>query len=238
MRAIIFIIIVIIIPVGVSASPRLYFGGGVGLSSINNSSADALNRGSLILSGLSTIHDVDDIFNQGCKRKSYTIPLANIFFGIKLNRYFAIEAGYSKNIKPIKFLFKEKSLEDNEIDIYGFCKQYSDYFDLIGYLPIWEDMDLFLSFGVIRSVSNITYNMDSNFTYNENNHKESIINSLKKSECSIQPRVGLGLSYNLNKIISLRTIIRHKLSSKFQTKINNNLFSKTSSLTFEVVFSL
>jgi opacity protein-like surface antigen len=115
--------------------------------------------------------------------------------GLKFNKNFGLEAFYQQSDKAKKeyenFTFKgESSLKYNAYGI-----------DLQGYIPITQELDLLASLGLAE------YNFKAKGLWESYSRGEFL--SLDTSEDSIGYRFGLGMQYNINQHLALRTMARY-----------------------------
>lgn len=145
---------------------------------------------------------------------------ANLFFGLKFNDFFGVEFGYSRLIKKPKFNITGEAIagdDETYLNINSKVTQSNIYTDLLGYYPVSDKLDLIASLGVARLSVTTKYKSNNNIYIN--NYCAGTLNKSKiGSTNKIQPRVGLGAAYALNKDFSIRCMVRYQSPSIFANK--------------------
>jgi hypothetical protein len=176
-----------------SESEGLYLGVGFGLSSAHVDCSNKLNNNFV---GPSS-------FNLSSRNLS-------LFTGIKFNEHLGSEFGFSfplfRRNKNLKYHIAGNNNEVNVIikSIYKFF-----YFDLIGYSPINEELDILASLGISRISQDLEI---------YSGIPDQFLARLESHGATYAPRFGVGASYKLSEKICARAMLRHE---NFVHNVNN-----------------
>jgi len=131
---------------------------------------------------------------------------AGVFVGSRLNENFGVEAGYSL-LGKIKIVRKNGNEEANDALT---AKNRNIHADILGYLPINENVDVIGSIGVGQ--------LKTTFK------NKDIQKALKDSGAKMQKtglRLGLGAQYKFDENIGARFMVRHQKGNDLLKSVNS-----------------
>ncbi len=127
-------------------------------------------------------------------------PGLNLFVGSRFNKYFGAEVGYG-------MIVKAKTV-DSDGDVFV-NKVRNMYFDLLGYVPVSNQVDLIGALGIGKLKSKVAIN------------GVNAIHPDLKSKAGI--RVGAGAQYNIDNNWAARAMVRYQKGNKAFLKSNTSL---------------
>lgn len=137
---------------------------------------------------------------------------AGVMVGTRFCENIGLELG-ATGFSKTKLKFNERAFKDSQIK----TKTHNIYGDVMGYLPVSEQIDLIGSVGVGRLTSKIKGNID------EQNRRGTLLAhekvSMKSSKAGA--RVGLGVGYNIDKNLSARLMVRNQKGNKFVKSVTS-----------------
>jgi opacity protein-like surface antigen len=136
----------------------------------------------------------------------------SIIAGTKFNENVGIEVG-ATGLSKTKFRFTNRSLQTSSLK----TKNSNLYADLLGYLPVCEEIDLIGSLGVGRLSTKIRGTVEQRNVAGRLIKSEHL--SMKSSKAGA--RVGAGIGYNFDKNLSARLMFRHQKGNKYIKSVNS-----------------
>ncbi len=137
---------------------------------------------------------------------------ATAYVGSRFNDYLGVELGATK-LSSIKFT------ASNPLQTFSSTKAKSKnfYVDMMGYLPVSEDVDLIGSLGAGRLSSKLSGNLQARNVAGGPVMKENF--SVKSSKTGM--RVGAGAQYKFTDNLSARLMLRHQKGNKLVKSVNS-----------------
>ncbi|HXH54300.1 MAG TPA: outer membrane beta-barrel protein [Gammaproteobacteria bacterium] len=133
------------------------------------------------------------------------------FLGSQFIEYAGIELGYTA-LSGGKLSIKDPGFQNSSLK----TKSRNMYADVLGYVPVCEDMDLIGSLGIGRLSSTVKGKI-----IGPNNARvvatENV--SLKSSKTGL--RLGLGAQYKVTPNVGARFMVRHQKGNKFVKSVNS-----------------
>ena len=136
---------------------------------------------------------------------------ASAFFGSQFTEYAGVELGYTA-LSGGKFSIKTAGFQNSSLK----TKSRNMYADVLGYVPVCEDIDLIGSLGMGRLSSTVKGKIvgpnDANVVTTENVSQKSSKTGL---------RLGLGAQYKVTPNVGARFMVRHQKGNQFVKSVNS-----------------
>lgn len=222
---------------------KYYVGAGLGYSSLSKNGdvkfldpSNTINHNDAILNA-EEVDDINNIMSGEFKKSKHEAFNLNLFVGTKINKYFGFEFGYSKSINPPKLKIKEDGVGSFE----GKVNQHYFYGDILGYYPITEKTNLIGVLGIARIQYKVRFKSSDSSQDAEDLEVMNLLNDKKSgSSTQIQPRIGVGVGYDISDKVMLRTMLIHQAANIFSTakkdQFMKHLYTGSTSFNVEVAY--
>ena len=143
------------------------------------------------------------------------------FAGVRINEYVGVEVGASA-MKGKKNAAKAASADGLASANYSaHTKSHNVYADVLGYVPVSEEVDLIGSIGVGQLTTKVKENLNAHGE--DPNHTVGVDIRAKASQKSSKTgvRVGAGAQYKFNENFGARFMVRHQRGNKLIKSVNS-----------------
>jgi len=138
---------------------------------------------------------------------------AGLFVGSRLNENVGVELGYSQ-LGKTKYSANVSDNANNKVSVNNTLKTRNMYFDVLGFMPINECVDLIGSVGVGQLKSKLN-GAQPTVTGLQN------VSLKRTSSKKTGLRLGLGAQYKFNENVGARFMVRHQKGNEFLKNVNS-----------------